>query len=260
MRDSGTITRAVHQAMQDATDFLNRRLFGGALPDSFSHSKGGRTRRDTSRPAVSSSAATSPAKSGMGSILNPDSFINEADKAIASTLAHEIAHLWRYVVVVGRERRDRRAEVKTAVEELRRDVADRLVSLREKIADAVVSKPVTDDTRIDRAVETIATKLTSTFTDALDKQRRSFEGKIADLEMRLKNTGPRLPPVKPLVVGSVVYENEVRVFGGSLWQAARDTGGSPPSADWRLIAAAGEAGRPGKSLAFRGPFDVHSPP
>jgi hypothetical protein len=68
--------------------------------------------------------------------------------------------------------------------------------------------------------------------------------------------GPAGPPgLLPAVTewrAGVHYADAVVGHTGSLWQAIRDTGTTPPSEDWQVLAAAGADGSNGRSLAFRG--------
>ena len=62
-----------------------------------------------------------------------------------------------------------------------------------------------------------------------------------------------LPAAKAWKADCVHYQGEVVTFGGSLWQARKDTGNAPGAgADWACLAAGGLDGR---SLNIRGTFD-----
>jgi hypothetical protein len=160
--------------------------------------------------------------------------------------------------VVGRERRDRRTEVKTAVEELRREIGDKLISLREHVIDRALARPSQDveQSRIDRAVDAAMWKLSAEFTALAEKQSRAYEARIADLEMRLRNATATLPPIRPWYSGAIGHEGELWGFKGSVYQCGRtETAATPPGSDWRLVASAGADGRDGRSLKARGKYD-----
>lgn len=71
--------------------------------------------------------------------------------------------------------------------------------------------------------------------------------------------GPEGPPGKlPVVRGwtaGVHYEGDCRSFDGSLYQAVRDTGRSPPHDDWILLASKGAAGADAREHEYRGTYD-----
>jgi predicted SprT family Zn-dependent metalloprotease len=89
------ITTAEYNGFQQAFDFLNAQLFKGSLPQVLvtlqrsSKSRGyfapnrfqGRGNKTTTHEIA----------------LNPDTFCDETDERILSTLAHEMAHLWQQV-------------------------------------------------------------------------------------------------------------------------------------------------------------------
>jgi Collagen triple helix repeat (20 copies) len=63
----------------------------------------------------------------------------------------------------------------------------------------------------------------------------------------------RLTTAKQWQSGTVFYEREVVMHNGGTWQALRDTGQSPPHADWLCLAA---PGRDARSPIPRGTFDA----
>jgi hypothetical protein len=93
------------------------------------------------------------------------------------------------------------------------------------------------------------------FGDPVEAQRRNFEGKIADLEARLRNAHAQLPSVKQWRHGDVCYQGELRSHHGSTYQAARDCSTEPPSANWRLVTAAGRDAAPANSMTLRNEYD-----
>ena len=91
----GPFSPALYASLQAAADFFNARFFDGALSDvvltlqPHANSKGhftwdayaGRHGRDVPPCGIN---------------LNPDSFTGASDADIASTLLHELCHLWRH--------------------------------------------------------------------------------------------------------------------------------------------------------------------
>jgi hypothetical protein len=61
-----------------------------------------------------------------------------------------------------------------------------------------------------------------------------------------------LPIVKSWIDDLVYYEGDVVTFDGGTYQAIRDTGKDPQSADWVCLAV---AGRDGRTFNVRGTFD-----
>ena len=62
-------------------------------------------------------------------------------------------------------------------------------------------------------------------------------------------------PVVRLWQDAVHYEGDVVTHGRSVFQAQRDTGREPPHADWLCVAAGGQDGVDGRSLAIRGTWN-----
>jgi hypothetical protein len=90
------------------------------------------------------------------------------------------------------------------------------------------------------------------------------EGKLAEVDAKLAEVkdgaegppGPegkagKLPIVKEWSPG-VHYEGDVVTHNGATYQALLDTGGAPPSGDWRLLAG---RGLDGKGFSHRGTYD-----
>jgi len=65
----------------------------------------------------------------------------------------------------------------------------------------------------------------------------------------------KLPEVKTWADG-VYYAGDVVTFEGATWQALRDTGRTPTTADWVCIAARGVDGRDGRSLKILGTWSA----
>lgn len=87
------ITPKHYRAFQEAYDFFNAELFDGTLPHVLvtlqRHAKArGYFSAERFRGRVADAAAHELA-------LNPDSFVGRSDEDIASTLAHEMAHVWQ---------------------------------------------------------------------------------------------------------------------------------------------------------------------
>jgi hypothetical protein len=53
----------------------------------------------------------------------------------------------------------------------------------------------------------------------------------------------------------VTYAGEVRTYAGATWQATRDTGKAPGSADWICLAGKGEAGTPAPRFRICGTYN-----
>jgi predicted SprT family Zn-dependent metalloprotease len=88
-----TLTTAQYRAFQEAYDFFNAELFGGALPHVLvtlqRHAKArGYFAPERFRGRIEDAAAHELA-------MNPDSFTGRTDEEILSTLAHEMAHVWQ---------------------------------------------------------------------------------------------------------------------------------------------------------------------
>lgn len=61
----------------------------------------------------------------------------------------------------------------------------------------------------------------------------------------------KMPIVREWTDGSVHYQSDVVVHGGSTYQALRDTAKAPPHDDWRCLAS---SGRDGLSFNIRGTY------
>lgn len=87
------ITPAQYQALQDAYDFFNERLFGGTLPQVLV------TLQRHAKMAGYFHARRFMARTKDGTAhelaLNPDGFMGRSDALILSVLAHEQAHVWQ---------------------------------------------------------------------------------------------------------------------------------------------------------------------
>ena len=92
--EPAAITPVEYGGLQEAFDHFNRTLLQGRLPDAFityqrrAHSKGYFSAdRFTSRVGTFRKPELA---------LNPDAFIDRTDEQIASTLTHEMVHLWQH--------------------------------------------------------------------------------------------------------------------------------------------------------------------
>jgi hypothetical protein len=74
---------------------------------------------------------------------------------------------------------------------------------------------------------------------AIDEAQRAVDARFETLERRVRAPGA-LPPVKAWRQGIVVYEGELAVFGGEVFQARTDTGLQPGDPEaWVCVARAG---------------------
>src|SRR5262249_11666806 len=94
------------------------------------------------------------------------------------------------------------------------------------------------------------------FGDQLERKTSALEIKLAELSGAVDILGGKAPPraefpsVKAWEPDVVFHENDVVTFAGGTYQALRDTGKVPGSADWVCLAAAGARFVvPGKYLA-----------
>jgi syndecan 1/collagen type XXI alpha/collagen type V/XI/XXIV/XXVII alpha len=163
--------------------------------------------------------------------------------------------------VIGSERMDRRAEVKTAIEDERQALAAKLVELEQ----ASNERWTAIDQHIDRARESI---LQSTgeafgqfraelkeFKPTLEEKERVFDAKLAALEERLKSVPGKLPVVKSSwQPESVIYQAEMVAHNGALYQARKDTVQTPGGSDWVCVA---RHGRDAITPVVRGAFNVN---
>jgi hypothetical protein len=107
--------------------------------------------------------------------------------------------------------------------------------------------------RLDHEIQT----LHAAIGRILAGERRKFEAKIREIENALAKiivlppAPARFPSVKVWTEG-VHYKGDVVVCGGSTYQALRDTGQPPGSADWVCLATAGEG------FTIRGTYDVNA--
>jgi hypothetical protein len=76
-------------------------------------------------------------------------------------------------------------------------------------------------------------------------------------ERGIDGASGKLSIVRAWQEGDVVYEGDVVHWGGSSWQALKDTARSPGSSSehWQLVAAAGKNGADGRSIILRGMYD-----
>jgi hypothetical protein len=88
------ITPIEYGGLQEAYDYLNKALFGGALPDVFITYQ----RRANSKGYFSADRFSGRgAKLGRHELaLNPDAFIGRSDQQICSTLVHEQCHVGQH--------------------------------------------------------------------------------------------------------------------------------------------------------------------
>jgi hypothetical protein len=137
----------------------------------------------------------------------------------------------------------------------RREFAVQFEALKERVGEAA-SRPISDQDRADRAIEAATARLTVLFGDELKAQDRAFQAQLAGLEARLKGSAGKLPVAKAWSDGSVTYEGEIVTYGGAAWQAVRDTAQAPGGADWLALAKGGRDGANGRSIVFRGAYDM----
>jgi hypothetical protein len=91
---SEPITPAEYRAFQQAYDFFNKELFGGALPNVLVTLQ--RHSRAKGYFAPERFAGRTEAKLTAHELaLNPDCFTGRTDEEILSTLAHEMCHVWQ---------------------------------------------------------------------------------------------------------------------------------------------------------------------
>jgi hypothetical protein len=149
--------------------------------------------------------------------------------------------------------------LEVAFETHRREIAVQLQALKEHVGD-IASRPSSDQNQIDHAaataVETAVARLRLGLDDLIEAQARVFDAQLADLKARLKGAGGKLPVAKAWSDGSVTYEGEIVTYGGAAWQAARDTAQAPGGADWLPIATSGRDSTNGRSIVFRGAYDM----
>lgn len=88
------ITSIEYRAFQQAYDFFNRQLFGGALPHVLvTLQRKGRTRGYFSPERFTGRGR--PRATAHELAMNPNSFTGRSDEDILSTLAHEMTHVWQ---------------------------------------------------------------------------------------------------------------------------------------------------------------------
>jgi SprT-like family len=87
------ITPAQYRAIQEAYDFMNRRLFDGTLPDVLVTLQ--RKARSRGYFAAERFAGRRDASKVHEMALNPDAFEGRTDREIVSTQVHEMVHLWQ---------------------------------------------------------------------------------------------------------------------------------------------------------------------
>jgi hypothetical protein len=79
------------------------------------------------------------------------------------------------------ERAGQHDEVVKAVGELRNEIGEKLLALKERTVDAFTSRPVFDQSQVDLAVETAVARARGEFDRALEVQRREFTAQIQAL-------------------------------------------------------------------------------
>ena len=94
MKKTGVaITQIEYNAFQQAYDFFNAELFGGALPHVLITLQ--RHARAKGYFAPKRFRGRGPGVTAHELALNPDVFTDRTDEEILSTLAHEMAHVWQ---------------------------------------------------------------------------------------------------------------------------------------------------------------------
>jgi hypothetical protein len=81
-----------------------------------------------------------------------------------------------------------------------------------------------------------------------------FQTELAALADRMKAMPGKLPVAKTWQAESVTYEGQIASYGGSLWQACKDTAQVPGGSDWLLVA---RAGRDAVMPRVVGTYDAH---
>jgi hypothetical protein len=140
---------------------------------------------------------------------------------------------------MGLERRRMRKEIASAAEEVRRDIADKLVALRERTVEMVATRPAYNQDRADLAIERAAAKLRDEFGDKVAALERGFKARLADLEGRL-HVPREMPIAKVWAPDSAALVGELYTHAGSSWQARRNTGQTPGGDHWLCLARGGE--------------------
>jgi hypothetical protein len=93
---------------------------------------------------------------------------------------------------------------------------------------------------------------------AVEEARRADKADIADLEQRLRDTAGEAPQVRTWSPSTVFYRGQYVTHAGALYQARRDVASTPMSGsdDWLCVARAGRDGKDGRSIVFRGAYDM----
>jgi hypothetical protein len=124
---------------------------------------------------------------------------------------------------IGLERRRTREQIKTAIEELKREIAAKLIEARERTVEMVATRPAYNQDRADFVIERAAAKLRDEFDDKVAPLERGFEARLADLEGRLRVPG-EIPIAKVWAPDSAALAGELYTHAGSSWQARQNTG------------------------------------
>jgi hypothetical protein len=132
-----------------------------------------------------------------------------------------------------------RKEIASATEEVRRDIAAKLIEARERTVEMVATRPAYNQDRVDVAIERAAAKLRDEFGDKVAALERGFEARLADLEGRLRVSG-EMPIAKVWAPDSAALAGELCTHAGSLWQARQNTGQTPGGDHWLCLARGGE--------------------
>jgi hypothetical protein len=145
------------------------------------------------------------------------------------------------------------------LETQRRESAVQLQALKERVGD-IASRPSSDQVQIEEAaavaVETAVARLRSGLDDMVEAQARVFDAQLAGLEARLKGAAGKLPVAKAWSDGSVTYEGEIVTYAAQRGRRSETRRRLPGGADWLSLAKGGRDGANGRSIVFRGAYDM----
>jgi len=140
---------------------------------------------------------------------------------------------------IGLVRRRMRKEIASATEEVRRDIAAKLIEARERTVEMFATRPAYNQDRADLAIDRAAAKLRDEVGDKVAALERGFEARLADLEGRLSVPG-EMPIAKVWAPDSAALAGELFTHAGSSWQARQNTGQTPGGDHWLCLARGGD--------------------